>query len=133
MYLIDTNVILELLLDQEKAGEAEAFLGRFPLSDYYLTEFTLYSIGIVLLRRRMGNELVQFVRDFMGDGGVNLVRLEVSDIISLVQASQEYDLDFDDAYQYVVSGKYHLDLVSFDHDFDRTARGRKTPQEILAS
>jgi len=26
--------------------------------------------------------------------------------------------------------KYHLTLVSFDSDFDRTGRGRKTPAEI---
>ncbi|MCF6148000.1 MAG: PIN domain-containing protein [Candidatus Kuenenia sp.] len=37
----------------------------------------------------------------------------------------------DDAYQYAVAEKYGLTLVSFDTDFDRTARGRKTPVKII--
>lgn len=40
------------------------------------------------------------------------------------------NLDFDDAYQYVAAEKYTLTLVSFDADFDRTERGKKTPGEI---
>lgn len=39
-------------------------------------------------------------------------------------------LDFDDAYQYVAAEKYTLTLISFDTDFDRTERGKKTPGEI---
>ncbi len=41
-------------------------------------------------------------------------------------------LDFDDAYQYTVAGKFDLIIVSFDHDFDRTPRGRKTPEQVTA-
>jgi predicted nucleic acid-binding protein len=40
-------------------------------------------------------------------------------------------LDFDDAYQYVAADKHNLVIVSFDGDFDRTERGRKTPQAVL--
>ena len=40
-------------------------------------------------------------------------------------------LDYDDAYQYIVADQYNLVLVSFDSDFDRTTKGRKSPQEIL--
>jgi hypothetical protein len=42
-----------------------------------------------------------------------------------------FNLDFDDAYQYVAAEKHDLTLVSFDADFDRTDRGRKTPADIL--
>ncbi len=44
-----------------------------------------------------------------------------------------FSLDFDDAYQDVAAEKYGLALVSFDSDFDRTARGKKTPAEVLAT
>ena len=40
-------------------------------------------------------------------------------------------LDFDDAYQYVAAETHNLTLVSFDADFDRTERGRKTPADVL--
>jgi uncharacterized protein len=52
MYLVDTNIFLELFLDQEKASEAEKFLERFPLEELYLTEFSFYSIGIALVQKK---------------------------------------------------------------------------------
>ncbi|MFZ8805855.1 MAG: PIN domain-containing protein [Candidatus Calescibacterium sp.] len=47
--------------------------------------------------------------------------------------TKRFNLDFDDAYQYVVAEKYNLTIISFDSDFDRTELGRKTPREILES
>ena len=44
---------------------------------------------------------------------------------------REFNLDFDDAYQYTAAEKHDLTIVSFDADFDRTKRGRKTPWEVL--
>ncbi|GAI81133.1 unnamed protein product [marine sediment metagenome] len=44
--------------------------------------------------------------------------------------AKRYSLDFDDAYQYVVAEKNGLTIISFDADFDRTEKGRKTPGEI---
>jgi len=41
-----------------------------------------------------------------------------------------YNLDFDDAYQYITAEKNDLTLVSFDADFDRTERGKKSPEVI---
>ncbi len=53
----------------------------------------------------------------------------VTDVI--VDASHKFNLDFDDAYQYAAAEKYNLIIVSFDGDFDRTERGRRTPPEVL--
>jgi predicted nucleic acid-binding protein len=50
---------------------------------------------------------------------------------SVIQAAQQFHLDFDDAYQYAAAAKNNLTLVSFDSDFDRTDHGRKTPTEII--
>lgn len=49
----------------------------------------------------------------------------------LYTTRQRFTLDFDDAYQYTAAEKYDLQIISFDTDFDRTERGRKTPQQIL--
>ena len=43
------------------------------------------------------------------------------------QVSRRFGLGFDDAYQYVAAERCGLTIVSFDRDFDRTERGRKTP------
>jgi len=35
MYLLDTNILLELLLDQEEADQVERFLRRLSLPDIF--------------------------------------------------------------------------------------------------
>jgi hypothetical protein len=133
MYLLDTNIILELLLDQEQADEVEQLLRSTPPESFHLSEFALYSLGIVLLRRKMYDTFLRSVEDLLVTGGIRLVRLVVEDMQDIVHTAQRFNLDFDDAYQYVAAEKYGLILVSLDGDFDRTERGRKTPAEILSS
>ena len=50
MYLIDTSVWLELLLEQKKAKDVRHFLEKVDHTTLHISEFTLYSLGIILLR-----------------------------------------------------------------------------------
>jgi predicted nucleic acid-binding protein len=131
MYLLDTSIILELLLDQDRADEVERFLRSTPPEELYLSEFALYSLGIILLRSQEYDIFLRAVEDLLTIGGLQLVRLGVSEMPDLVRAAQVYNLDFDDAYQYALAERYDLSLVSFDADFDRTERQRRTPGEVL--
>lgn len=130
MYLVDTNIILELLLNQDKADEAELFLRNTSPAQLYLSEFTLYSLGIILFRYKKQLVFLQTVQDLLLSGSVQIVRLEANDMQNVIDASQQFNLDFDDAYQYAAAQKYNLIIVSFDSDFDRTVRGRRTPGDI---
>lgn len=132
MYLLDTNIIMELLLDQEKSNEVEQFMRETRLDNLYLSEFSLYSLGIVLLRRGMYDVFLQTVDDLLVAGGVRLLRVGVRDMQDVVVAARRFNLDFDDAYQYVISEKYGLTIVSFDSDFDHTDLGRKTPGKVMS-
>jgi predicted nucleic acid-binding protein len=42
-----------------------------------------------------------------------------------------FNLEFDDAYQYMAAEKHAAILVSFDEDFNRTKRGAMKPTEVL--
>jgi len=59
----------------------------------------------------------------------NLVRLKAEDSYEIIKYVKRYNLDFDDAYQYVAAVKFNLKLISFDSDFDKTERGRNTPDQ----
>lgn len=131
MYLVDTNVWLERLLDQERSEEVGKFLDRTPTELISMTEFAFYSIGVTLTREGKKDLLRKFVRDTIGDLAVVLVRLGPEDVERIVAVTERYNLDFDDAYQYVAAEKHNLVLVSLDADFDRTERGRKTPADVL--
>ena len=50
MYLLDTNIFIELLLEQEKAEDVRKFLINHDPCELYITEFSFYSIGIILLK-----------------------------------------------------------------------------------
>ncbi|MEM4218056.1 MAG: PIN domain-containing protein [Candidatus Methanomethylicaceae archaeon] len=132
MYLIDTNVWLERLLDQERSEEVGHFLARVPSERLFITDFTLHSIGVVLSALKRNDALLRFVRDAFVEGAVSLIHLAPEAMELIVEAMQRFKLDFDDAYQYVAAEQYRLTIVSFDADFHRTERGRKTPDKVEA-
>ncbi|MBI1746118.1 MAG: type II toxin-antitoxin system VapC family toxin [Acidobacteria bacterium] len=131
MYLLDTNVWLERLLGQQRSEEVRQLLEHIPLDRLFITDFSVHSIGVILYRVDRLEALKLFVQDVFIDGAVVLVRLDPEDTQRLLEVINQYKLDFDDAYQYVASEKYHLTLISFDRDYDRTERQKKTPSEIL--
>jgi predicted nucleic acid-binding protein len=133
MYLLDTNIFLELLLDQEKADEVEKLLHSLRGRDVFISEFSLYSIGIILFRQKLYYVFTEFIGDVIFKGGIGVLRLFPGDFRRLVEVAKQFDLDFDDAYQYVIAEKYGLTIVSFDSDFDKTELGRKTPSDVLYS
>ena len=130
MNLIDTNIVLELLLEREKAESVRAFFQRVPTSEIVISDFALHSIGIFLLRIKKPEVLRSFIEDLIISGGVHVLSLNPQEILDAVEIANRFQLDFDDAYQYAVAGKYNLEIISFDTDFDRTERGRKTPEEV---
>ena len=131
MYLVDTNIWLERLLEQERWEEVRDFLDAFP-SDYFsITDFAFHSIGIALCKLKKNEKFLQYIRDTFISGSVQLLHLRPNDSTKIVQVIDLYNLDFDDAYQYTIAEKYDLQIVSFDTDFDKTPRGRMTPREIL--
>lgn len=131
MYLVDTNVWLERLLEQEKSKEVERFLGAVSTDKLYITDFSFHSIGIILTKLERIEILTKFIIDLFIEGKVCLISLTPQDILETISVIEKFKLDFDDAYQYVAAERYNLLIVSFDSDFDKTKKGRKTPEEIL--
>jgi len=131
MYLLDTNVWLERMLEQARSEEVRRLLEQVPSDHLLITDFSLHSIGVILDRLNRRDEFLGFVRDLFIDGAVALVSLEPGDMERLVGVMERFGLDFDDAYQYTAAERYEAELVSFDRDFDGTECGRVTPGEII--
>ena len=129
-YLLDSNIFLELLLEQERAGEVRAFLERVEPESLCISDFSLYSIGIILLRSNLHEVFERFAEDLLIGGDVCVLRAAPEDMPLIAQAAKKSRLDFDDAYQCVLAAKHGLTIVSFDADFDRTEKGRIMPADI---
>ena len=131
MYLLDTNIILELLLDQDHADQVAAFLNQAAPDSLHISEFFLYSLRVILLRLKRFDLFLRSVKDLFLSEVIALLRLGVEDMAKIGEIAQTFGLDFDDSYQYVAAEKFNLELLSFDRDFDRTPRGRKTLEEVM--
>jgi len=127
--LIDTNIFLEIILEQEKADEARRLLSKTEEHEFFLSDYSLHSIGLLLFRRKQHEVFRQFLSDMIFHAGMRMMTVPIQAIVSLIDTAQRFNLDFDDAYQYVVAEKHGLEIISFDTDFDRTEKGRKSPAE----
>lgn len=131
MYLLDTNVWLERLLGQPKAKVVGDLLELLPADAVCMTDFTLHSIGVICGRLRQHAVFTKFVQDVLIDGGILLVSLPPAAMPRIEGVMNSFDLDFDDAYQYVAAEREQATVVSFDGHFDKTTRGRQTPREVI--
>ena len=120
MYLIDTNVFLEYLLDQDKASSVTEFFEKTDCKKLWVTDFCLHSIGIVFARNGLIDKYQTFLSGDISDNGIRILSLHPMEIDILVDAVHMYNLDFDDVYQYSIARIYHLKIVSFDRHFDKT-------------
>lgn len=129
--LLDTNIFLEIILEQEKEQEARNLLSKENEYEFSVTDFSVHSIGLLLFQQKQHQIFLEFLKDVFIEGRVFIHKLNAEDMKEVVLVAQRFNLDFDDAYQYAVAEKYGLIIISFDADFDRTEQGRKTPIEAL--
>ncbi len=98
--MLDTNVFLEILLDQEKKEEYKKFLND-NIEGLNVTDFSLHSIGVILFRYGRKEVFQKFVEDILDAIGV--LSLPIDCYREVVNVSKSLNLDFDDAYQYAVA------------------------------
>ena len=130
-YLLDTNCWMQLVRAREHAAEVRDLLAALPADQVSITDFALYSLALAMRRHKMLDQFPAFVAHSGIGQSVRLVRLDPGELSQVVTASNAYQLDFDDAFQYAASELRNLKLVSLDTDFDRTPRGRLTPKAAL--
>ena len=114
MYLVDTNIYLEVLLGQEFKNECKSFLIN-NTSDIYISDFSVHSIGIILFRYDK-KEIFNF---FYNDISRNIRITALKNYDVLFQNSKRSSLDFDDLYQYCVAKENGLSIVTMDKDFKK--------------
>lgn len=128
--LLDSNIFLELILDQEKSSEVRALFEKPSDFDFFVTDYSVHSIGLLLFRRNQHEILAEFAND-PRSMAVEIVTIPLEEMNQIALVARRFNLDFDDAYQYVAAEKRQLLIVSFDSDFDRTELKRKTPAQLM--
>jgi len=96
--LLDTNIFLEIILEQEKAAEAKALLARSREHEFFITDYSLHSIGLLLFRRKKHDAFRRFLADMIVNVGTEIISLPPASMENLITAALNFNLDFDDAY-----------------------------------
>src|SRR3989338_4271824 len=114
MYLIDTNIFLEILQEQEKCEECEILINKISKSDvlFHVSSFTLHSIDDIITSK--------------------IVRIETNtnDELKTLKTMKRLNLDFDDAMQAYLCEGYNLKIISYDKHFDKTPIKRLEPSDL---
>ena len=115
-YLVDTNVFLEILLNQTGRKKCEAFL-QDEKGAAWISDFTLHSIGVLLFRQKRPELFDQFAADTLPQ--FTILLLSEAGYSQLAEINARHGLDFDDAYQFAVAREHSLTIASQDKDFQR--------------
>jgi predicted nucleic acid-binding protein len=116
MFLVDTNIFLEVLLTQDKEEDCKEFLDK-NIGNLHMTDFSLHSIGVITFRYNKEDLFGKFVEDVLPT--TMLLSLPMEFYGGIVNSKKDLNLDFDDAYQYYVARYYGLKIVTMDKDFEK--------------
>mgnify|MGYP001570881982 FL=1 len=131
MYLLDTNIFLEILLEQKRSEECEALLKGIKNSRilFYVSSFTLHSIEVAMIRENKIELLSDFLKFILTS---KLIRLDTntSEELQILNLAKEFELDFDDAFQFYLCRRNNLKIISFDKHFDKLTIERVEPKDV---
>ncbi|MCI5219445.1 MAG: PIN domain-containing protein [Candidatus Electrothrix sp. LOE2] len=116
MYLLDTNIFLEILLAQEKSAVCKKFLSE-NTAPLFMSDFSLHSIGVILFRHDKEQIFNAFLKDLIAE--IDILSLTTESYPTLSGLKEKYNLDFDDSYQYKIAEENDLEIVTMDKDFRR--------------
>ena len=116
MYLIDTNIFLEILLSQKQKDICKEFLVS-NIEHIYISDFSLHSIGVILFRSNKETVFDKFVKDIIQKVKILTLSEELYSDLSTVK--EKFGLDFDDAYQFKTAEEHGVAIVTLDKDFEK--------------
>ncbi len=131
--LIDTNIILEIAFNQERAQECKKLLNAIDESAFekevYITRFALNAIEAMSGKQKPG-----FLKEFLlliFEGKIKIFDLKIEDDLMINSIHSDLGLDFDDAVQYIAANRLGTWLITFDKDLKDKGVVVKTPAEVL--
>ena len=132
MYLVDTNIFLEVLLAGPRKNECIQFLTAIKngVKVGVITDFSVHSILIIMEGVGKRDQLKIFLGSLLAYKGLQVYATELTDEIDAIDVSYDVKMDLDDAIQYHVASKLKAEaIVSFDKHFDGLKIPRLEPSQ----
>src|SRR4030043_273274 len=110
-YLLDTNIFLEILLNQENKEKAKDFINT-NFNQLFISDFSIHSVGIILIKQKKFRIFEEFLDDIIPY--VTILSLPKEKYSELNKIAEKYHLDFDDSYQTALAKELKLAIVTMD-------------------
>ncbi len=114
MILVDTNIFLEILLQQNNKENCKKFLSETS-DELGITDFSLHSIGVICFRNGKEELFRKFLDDILPQ--LNCLTLPIDEYSLVIENTKNLGLDFDDSYQYTLAKYFELKIATMDKDF----------------
>lgn len=132
MYLVDTNIFLEVLLAGSRKNECIQFLTAVKngVKVGVITDFSVHSILVIMEGVGKREQLKIFLGSLLAYKGLRVYATELTDEIEAIDVSYDVKMDLNDAIQYHVASKLKAEaIVSFDKHFDGLRIPRLEPSQ----
>ena len=84
-YLFDTNIFLEILLNQKKKENAKNLLNTHS-DQLNISDFSLHSIGIILIKQKKYKVFKEFLNDIVSHATVlSLPKNKYPDLVNIAE------------------------------------------------
>ena len=127
--IIDTNIFLEVILEQEKSEECKIFLREILEGNKraFISTFSIDSIVLAMMRNNINCEKIEiFLKSLYKYKGLGFYQIKINDRINVFLFMNKYKLDYDDALvaqTAIATGS--KEIVSFDKHFDKVKEIRR--------
>lgn len=98
--------------------ECKNFL-KTEINNFYISDFSLHSIGVILFRMKKEDIFIKFLDDIIAQ--TTIITLSSDLYKNLPKTRKLMALDFDDLYQYEVAKEYNVKIVTLDEDFKKVS------------
>lgn len=127
MYLVDTNIFLEVLLGRGKKEECKRLLRalRDGKKSAIVTDFSIHSIIVIMEELRRLDVLKTFLLSLLAYKGLHIYNTTITDEVKATEIAKQQKLSMDDAIQYASALTTNAEaIISLDKHFD----GLKIPR-----
>ena len=137
MYVIDTNILLKIVLKEERSEECEMFLSKIQSGELsaIICDFSIDS-ALIIMENNGADSFVlsRFLNSLMYYKGLTIYEISLKDRIVACNHIRNYKLDYDDSIilQTLFSNQI-TELVSFDSDFDEIREIKRLEPHTIIS
>ncbi len=133
MFLIDTNIFIEVLAGQGRAQECRALLGRIESGglDCACSHFAIHSACLFLERHNIPSGIRQFLEYLLSLENLVVLNTSLEDDLEIRALGEQTGLDFDDSLQCYVARQIGCEaIITLDADFRKAGIATLAPRDV---